>query len=208
MIAGRDYTDEPEIPDPKKDNISPTETIDNIVKLAAADITEDDLKPDKPSEPVSVPNLVPITNKTTTPINTPVSVAMPNSTPTNTVTLLKRVKQTPRTTPSILNTAITNSNILQKTLTSPVVTPKARPPLKVFSQSATRPKTTTLVRSVQQSKPRPRSNILPKPKFNIAGCVNSHPTPKIPQAKPVTSLNNVPKKIGNTTVYRCVLHFL
>ncbi|XP_044271976.1 uncharacterized protein LOC123015941 [Tribolium madens] len=178
-VAGVDYPELEPKPEVKEENgESPSQTIDNIVKLAAADITEEDLKSD--IEPIITSENTPETN--TTPLET---------TPTTTTNTVYSVVTEAKTGQSILIPAIANTNILQKTLQSP--RPKTQP--RIINQSVAKPRTT--MSPVQTSRPAPMrpKTPLPKPKFNIA--------PMNP-AKHVYSpkTNNVAKKIGNTTIYR------
>jgi hypothetical protein len=186
-LAGVEYPDpepEPVIHEIKKE--SPSESIDNIVKLAAADITEEDLKPDPD----------PVTTDTTPTANTPTLTATASiATPKETV---YAVVNDVKASHSILNAAMANSNILQKTLQSP--RPKTQP--RIINQSVAKPRTSLspMTRTpTPATKPtpqlvRPKPSPLPKPRFNIA------PTNPVRNVYP--KANSITKKIGNTTVYK------
>ncbi|KYB25329.1 titin isoform X2 [Tribolium castaneum] len=174
-VVGVDYPEPEPKPETKEPNEeSPSQTLDNIVKLAAADITEDDLKPD--TEPI-------ITTE-----NTPETTA---ETPATTTSTVYSVVTGAKTGQSILIPALPNTNILQKTLQSP--RPKTQP--RIINQSVTKPRPAmTPVQAARPAAIRPKTP-LPKPKFNIAPL---SPTKNVYSPKS----NNVAKKIGNTTIYR------
>lgn len=182
-VVGVDYPDpepEPVVSEVKKE--TSLQTLDNIVKLAAADITEEDLKPD--NDPIITPE-----NTPTTITETPAAPDTPATTKNPVYSVVTEAK----TGQSMLLPTIPNSNILQKTLQSP--RPKTQP--RIINQSVAKPRTTIspVVRTTKTSPVRPKIVLPPKPKFNIAPM-----TPAKTVNYPRT--NNVAKKIGNTTIYR------
>ncbi|RZC37460.1 titin [Asbolus verrucosus] len=197
-VAGQEYPDpepEPVINEPGKKE-TPAETIDNIVKLAAADITEEDLKPD--TEPIMVPE-----NNTPTTVTATVASTSTAATTTAATSVATANKETlyavvteVKTGQSILNTALANSNILQKTLQSPAPRPKTQP--RIINQTVAKPRMSMnpIVRTPRPNLVRPKQHILPKPKFNIA------PMNPANVRNVYSKTNNVAKKIGNTTVYK------
>lgn len=113
-IAGKEYPEKEE----KEDGAS---TLENIVKLAAADITEEDLKPD----PIPI---VVTTVATTTTAASPIKTRIVQT--TSKTTTSNAGQKT-----SILNKALTDSNIIQKS--SPTVVqrqPKVVP--RILNQNA------------------------------------------------------------------------
>lgn len=136
-IAGQEYPDpEPEpIPEPEAEvEESKMETednsLENIVKLAAADITEDDLKNESEETPMETEEAAmvheeEIQKKTeqlmhvASPAKAPIKVTM-------TPTLVK-------SSPSILNKALSGSNILRKSLLTSAPQPKIQQ--RILNQS-------------------------------------------------------------------------
>ncbi|XP_018565583.1 uncharacterized protein LOC108906725 isoform X2 [Anoplophora glabripennis] len=211
-IAGREYPDpEPEpIPEPEEEEEEEEEeeskietedsSLENIVKLAAADITEDDLKTEETS--METDEVAPTireeqtqkkTEQTAPPIvstqRIPVKVTM-------TPTLVK-------SSPSILNKALSSSNILRKSLlTSPpqpkiqqrILNPSITPRSHVGSIMRASPRSASLIRT------RPMA---PKPKFNIAtssGIIKSQHEISPRNVYSKTTISGVTRKIGNTTI--------
>ncbi|XP_063924622.1 uncharacterized protein LOC135138567 [Zophobas morio] len=206
-VAGMDYPEVEEAVEEKKDATEEekkdgAKSLDNIVKLAAADITEDDLKPDlevttSENNPASTTPSVSTVTVTTAAVTVTASKT-PVVTPAAPVAVAVLATTTPKTTQSILSAAMANSNILQKTLQSPPPRPKTQP--RIINQSVARPRTAIgqVVRTPSQPRPsaapRPRPQILPRPKFNIS---SMSPVKNVYSAK----TNNVAKKV-NTPVQK------
>lgn len=215
-VAGVEYPDpepEPVIIDQIKE---PTESIDNIVKLAAADITEEDLKTDETIHSATVtqtatptpPAIATITtvapapassSKTLSPSFSQDSLISPTIMTVNTKASTKPSPRPPtvysvvtqsKPKPSILNTALKNSNILQKTLQSPK--PRTQP--RIINQSVAKPKGTIspIVRPHTANTPRPQ---LVKPRPNMS----STPKPKFNISPPINTSNTVKHFYSKTT---------
>ena len=141
-VAGMDYPEVEEAVEEKKDATEEekkdgAKSLDNIVKLAAADITEDDLKPDlevttSENNPASTTPSVSTVTVTTAAVTVTASKT-PVVTPAAPVAVAVLATTTPKTTQSILSAAMANSNILQKTLQSPPPRPKTQP--RIINQS-------------------------------------------------------------------------
>lgn len=216
-IAGQEYPDpepepvpEPEVEEEEEESKIDTEetSLENIVKLAAADITEDDLKNETEETPMETDEVAPpiqeeqIPKKTeqATPIvsasKAPIKVTM-------TPTLV-------RSAPSILNKTLGTSNILRKSLlTTPpqpkiqqrILNPSITPRSHVGSIMRPSPRSASLIRT------RPMA---PKPKFNIAtssGIIKSQHEVSPRNVYSKSAISSVTRKIGNTTIRSTAVGF-
>ncbi|KAJ8985990.1 hypothetical protein NQ317_013874 [Molorchus minor] len=204
-IAGQEYPETvPEMPivKPEVDESS----LDNIVKLAAADITEDDLKNETPMEtdpldqeddddddddiPTPIRKTEPITKvKRLVTSTAPVKVTM-------TPTLVRR-------DPPMFKKTFGSSTILRKSLTN---TSTPRPPQRILNQtiSSRAQNVSSVVRMTPQISTLGRTKPLaPKPRFNIASPSNVIRAQHEVSPKNVYSKQTVSggmRKIGNTTI--------
>ncbi|KAL3268895.1 hypothetical protein HHI36_007983 [Cryptolaemus montrouzieri] len=221
-IAGMEYPDpepEPEI-SPEENKENPENTLDNIVKLAAADITEADLKPDL-TEPMET-DMTQENELGMPEVQQPI-VTMGNKKPEivhreemirvrKEPTTVSRVQQKFMITPNVKN-----SNILERTLQTPRTVVKsphsyarqvyaAKSPQRILNSAMT-PKLTspmnplvrTVVRSGYSSKPK---QMFPKQRIYM-----SSPSSKFNESiiKQPYSKSNINKRIGNigsTTIYK------
>ncbi|XP_050505944.1 titin isoform X2 [Diabrotica virgifera virgifera] len=203
-IAGVEYPEhEPEPIEEAKSDMS----LDNIVKLAAADITEEDLKNEPQEEPmdIEVHHLVQAPEPVKI-IKTEPQIVPERRFPTAAST--KQVVKMPVTSrkvianpTSILNKALTGPQVIRR-----AVTGSAEKQQRVLNHSMARPIVNPVVRQTKtfvRTKP-----VAPKPRFNIASDMSE----KFIQPDHNTSPKNVysftrqvvpsptMRKIGNTTI--------
>ncbi|CAH0554500.1 unnamed protein product [Brassicogethes aeneus] len=173
----------------------PSSTLENIVKLAAADITEEDLKGDPLAE------------------SAPMDVAEEEN---NLKPEIAGTSARNDDDNSILNKALTNSNILQKKLVSPK--PKIQQRILNHSMSGGRSSLHT-VQTVRQVGGSPSSAMRaakptpPRAKFNLGAGSAAQTQYRVSEAgaarnvyskTTVLGTNNMRTKIGHTTVYRSI----
>ncbi|XP_072387482.1 uncharacterized protein Chro isoform X3 [Diabrotica undecimpunctata] len=203
-IAGVEYP-EPE-PEPIEEAKSDS-SLDNIVKLAAADITEEDLKNEPQEEPmdIEVHHLV----QSAEPVK--IIKTEPQIVPErrfSTASSTKQVVKMPVTSrkvianpTSILNKALTGPQVIRR-----AVTGSAEKQQRVLNHSMARPIVNPVVRQTKtfvRTKP-----VAPKPRFNIASDIsekfiqpehNSSPKNVYSFTRQVVSSPTM-RKIGSTTI--------
>ncbi|KAG5878363.1 hypothetical protein JTB14_008723 [Gonioctena quinquepunctata] len=188
-IAGVEYPDIPE-PEPIEESKSDL-SLDNIVKLAAADITEEDLK----NEPVDTPmetedqgnfeeeeDEEEIEEKVKLPVKTEPIRKIVSAPPARTVV---RMSVMPKRSPSsILNKVLTGQQVVRKSILNTPTTPKVH-------QRILNP---AMVRSPQVMNP------IIKP-INTAKLIRSHHEVSPKNVYTFSrSTQNMTRKIGNTTI--------
>lgn len=208
-IAGMEYPDPEPEPEPTEETKSDS-SLDNIVKLAAADITEEDLK-NEPQDPVDIEmhNLLQDDEEAKIVKTEPQHIPEKRFATASPMKPVVKMSVTPRKVAanpsSILNKALTGPHVVRRTVGGP---PSQRLQQKIINPSISRsPQVMNpVVRQVNtyvRTKP-----MAPKPKFNVASeppkfiRPNHNTSPKNVYSYTRQVVQNSPsvRKIGNTTV--------
>ncbi|KAK9877063.1 hypothetical protein WA026_016089 [Henosepilachna vigintioctopunctata] len=219
-IAGVEYPDpEPEPEISTEDNKESCEnTLDNIVKLAAADITEADLKPDL-SEPMETD----MTQNNDMPMHEQQQniLEMEDKKPEINKEVIKMRKEPSNLSrlqqKFMISPNLKNSNILERTLQTPrtvVKSPQgygrqvyaAKSPQRILNSTMTpklispmNPMVRTVVRSGYSSKPK---QMFPKQRIYMSSPSSKFNESIIKQSYPKSNVNKRVGNIGSTTIYK------
>nr|XP_023020562.1 uncharacterized protein LOC111509102 isoform X2 [Leptinotarsa decemlineata] len=199
-IAGQEY---PDIPDPEPIEESKYDSLDNIVKLAAADITEEDLKNEPPETPMEIEDPIglergdedeELEEKVMVPAKNEQVRKILTAPPTRTVV---RMSVLPKKGPSsILNKALTGQQGVRKSILHNTSTPKVNQ--RILNPSVARsPQVMNPIIKPISSYVRTKP-VAPKPRQVLRP--HHDTSPKHVYTFPRTSPAANMRKIGNTTI--------